>query len=260
MSAFENKLDSKKLVVLGASSGIGAAVARRALAAGGDVLLCGRRRDRLDAIRSEAGNGTVCTVDLLQPGEVEHLAGVAELFGPVDALISTVGMAQLKLLATMTDADWREVLQTNVIGVNSVISALVPTLAEGAVVLALSSEVVTMPRWALAAYSASKAALEVSLAGWRLEHPKIRFGTVGVGATFPTDFGRKFDAEILAKAMDVWTHHGQVQERMMDPDQVGQVLVSLLASLLPYPGINMEHLILRTPTPVSGTTPLAHPD
>ena len=245
-------LEGQKIVVLGASSGIGEAIARHAIAGASGVLLCGRRRERLDAIRDQAGQGSVCTVDLLRAGDVERLARAAEGFGPVDALVSTVGMAHLKLLASMTDAEWRDVLETNVIGVNAAIRALLPCLSDGAVVLALSSETVTMPRWALGAYAASKAALEVSFAGWRLEYPRIRFGTIGIGATFPTDFGRNFDGAILGAALDQWTRHGRAQERMMDPDDVGQVVVRLLAALLAFPGVNMEHLVLRTPAPVAG--------
>jgi NAD(P)-dependent dehydrogenase (short-subunit alcohol dehydrogenase family) len=141
---------------------------------------------------------------------------------PIDAVISTVGTAKLKLLEHTTEADWKVVLDTNVVGVNSAIRVMLPSLATGAIVLALSSEAVTMPRWALGAYGASKAALEVSMAGWRLEFPRVRFGTVGVGSTVPTEFAR----------------------------------ASVLASLLPFPGINMEHIVLRTPTPAVGTSDL----
>jgi NAD(P)-dependent dehydrogenase (short-subunit alcohol dehydrogenase family) len=245
-------LDGRKIIVLGASSGIGEAIARHAIAAASEVLLCGRRQDRLVALRDRAGDGSVCVVDLVRPGDVERLARAAEAFGPVDAVVSTAGMAHLKLLGTMTDADWREVLETNVIGVNSAIRVLLPCLTDGAIVIALSSETVTMPRWALGAYAASKAALEVSFAGWRLEYPRIRFGTIGMGATFPTDFGRNFEGAILDAALDHWARQGQAQEQMMDPDHVGQVLVRLLAAMLPFPGVNMEHMVLRTPAPVVG--------
>lgn len=245
-------LTDRKIVVLGASSGIGRCFALHARNAGAEVLLSGRQADRLDQVKKEAGGGITCAVDLTEPGGTDRLVEAVHRFGPVDAVVSTVGAAQLKLLENMTEPDWSAVFATNVVGVNCAIQVMLPALADGAVVLALSSEAVTMPRWGLAAYSASKAALEVSLAGWRLEYPRVRFGSVGVGATVPTEFGRAFDGPMLGDALEMWIRHGQAQAEFMDSDHVGQVLAGLLASLLPFPGVNMEHIVLRTPTPVVG--------
>jgi NAD(P)-dependent dehydrogenase (short-subunit alcohol dehydrogenase family) len=249
-------LTGRRVVILGASSGIGRSLALHVRAAGADVLLSGRRADRLQEVRTEAGGGSTCAVDLADPVGIVRLGEDVSRLAPVDAVISTVGAAQLKLLEHTTEADWKTVLDTNVVGVNSAIRVMLPSLATGAIVLALSSEAVTMPRWALGAYGASKAALEVSMAGWRLEFPRARFGTVGVGSTVPTEFGRAFEGEILGQALEMWTRHGQAQEAFMDSDHVGQVLASVLASLLPFPGINMEHMVLRTPTPAVGTSDL----
>lgn len=245
-------LAGRKVVVLGASAGIGRAVAHHAVAAGAEVLLCGRRAERLAEVRDEAGGGRVCPADLAHPEGVDALAEGASGLGSVDAVVSTVGVADLKRLEHMSQADWRSVLDTNVVGVNSAIRALLPVTADGGVVLALSSEVVIAPRWALGAYAASKAALEVSLSGWRLEYPRVRFGAIGVGATFPTEFGRGFDGPILGQAMDNWARQGVMQQEMMDPDHVGQVIVGLLGAVLPFPGVGLEHVMLRTPSPIVG--------
>jgi NAD(P)-dependent dehydrogenase (short-subunit alcohol dehydrogenase family) len=256
MTGSELDLSGRHLVVLGASSGIGRAVGLHAIRAGATVLLVGRRVDRLEEARAKAGGGEVCPVDVAKPEGIKTLAAEVSRMGPIDAMVSTVGTARLKLLEHMTEADWQAVLDTNLVGVNSAIRAAVPSLVDGGVVLALSSETVSMPRWALAAYAASKAALEVSLAGWRLEYPRIRFGSVGVGATIPTEFGQDFEDGILERALEIWTRHGQAQEGFMDRDEVGEFLARLLASLLPFPGINLEHVVLRTPSPVTGSSEL----
>lgn len=249
-------LRGRRVVVLGASSGIGRCLAVHARKAGAEVLLSGRRADRLDEVKIEAGGGSVCAVDLSDPDGIDRLGEEVSRFGPVDALVSTVGVAQLKLLEHMTDADWKVVLETNVVGVNSAIRVMLPAFTADAIVLALSSEAVTMPRWALAAYGASKAALEVSLAGWRLELPRVRFGSVGVGATVPTEFGRAFEGEMLGEALEMWARHGQAQAGFMDSDHIGKILAGLLASLLPFPDVNMEHIVLRTPAAVVRTSEL----
>ena len=254
-----NGLRGARIVLLGASSGIGRSFGLNAIRAGADVLLCGRRLDKLEEVVTEAGLGTPLAVDVDDYASIERLGHAISEFGPVDGVLSTVGTAHLKRVQHTTQADWASTMQTNVIGVNCAISAMLPSLRDGALVVAMSSEAAGAPRWAMTAYGASKAALEVSVAGWRLEHPRLRFGTVVVGATIPTDFARAFDGEVLGTAMDVWAAHGQAQEKFMDTDDVGQVIVGLFAALLPFPGVNMERIVLRTPSPVLGHSGLESP-
>jgi NAD(P)-dependent dehydrogenase (short-subunit alcohol dehydrogenase family) len=250
-------LAGRKVVVLGASSGIGKAFGLRAIKEGADVLFTARRQDRLDGAVAEAGGGHAVAVDVGVVGDCARLGEEASrLLGSVDVVLSSVGTAPLKLLADTTAEDWMTTLQTNVIGVSSAVAALLPSLADGAMVLALSSEAVQMPRWAMGAYGASKAALEAMLRTWRVEQPRYRFGTVGIGSTFPTEFGGSFDRAMLGAAMDMWTKHGQAQEAFMDPEDVAAVLLGMIASLLPCPGVNMEHTLLRTPAPVVGSSEL----
>ena len=250
-------LADRKVVVLGASSGIGRAFGVEAARAGADVLFTARREDRLAETKAEAGSGSTLAVDVAVPGDCERLAATAtEVLGGVDVVLSSVGTAPLRRMEDTTVEDWMTTLQTNVIGLSSAIRALLPVLNDGAIVLALSSEAAQMPRWAMGAYGASKSALEASVRSWRIEQPRFRFGTVGVGATFPTEFGNGFEAEILGTALEVWTRHGQAQEAFMDPGDLGAVLFGIVSALLPHPGVNMEHIILRTPSPIVGSSEL----
>jgi NAD(P)-dependent dehydrogenase (short-subunit alcohol dehydrogenase family) len=246
-------LHERKLVVLGASSGTGQALAVHAVAAGADVLLCGRRRERLEETREAARGGTVFPVDVTDPADLERLGEQALRFGPVNAVVSTVGISQLKLLFEMSIEDWRAVIDTNLIGVNLAIRSLLPAVADHGLVLALSSEVIEMPRWALSAYGASKAALETSMAGWRVEYPMARFGSVVIGATMPTEFHRDFDDSRLGPSLEIWTRHGLSQDEMMQADHVGAAIAGLVAAVLPYPDVGLEHVVLRSPSPVIGT-------
>jgi NADP-dependent 3-hydroxy acid dehydrogenase YdfG len=255
-----NGLRGVRIVLLGASSGIGRSFGLHAIRGGAEVLLCGRRLGNLEGLASEAGGGTPLSVDVDDDSSIERLGETVATFGPVDAVLSTIGTAHLKRVQHTTQSDWASTMRTNVIGLNCAISTILPSLRDGALVVALSSEAADSPRWAMAAYGASKAALEVSFAGWRLEHPRLRFGTVVVGATMPTDFARAFDGEVLGTAMEVWTAHGQFQEKFMEADDVGQVLADLFAALLPVPGVNMERIVLRTPSPVLGHTGLDSPE
>jgi NADP-dependent 3-hydroxy acid dehydrogenase YdfG len=112
-------------VVTGASSGIGAATARRLTADGFDVVAAARRRDRLDALCAEIGARAV-TLDVTDPGSVAALA--AEV-GEVNVLVNNAGLALgLDPVATADPEDWRRMFEVDVIGVLRVTQALLPAL------------------------------------------------------------------------------------------------------------------------------------
>jgi NADP-dependent 3-hydroxy acid dehydrogenase YdfG len=245
-------IDGSRIVVVGASASIGRAVALHAIRAGGEVVAAARRADRLEELVTEAGGGTAMVTDVRDPQSCESLmAGVAKVLGEVDVICYTVGYAPLRLMADTTTADWEHVLSTNLVGANQIIRAALPVLASRAIVLVLSSEAVGRPRSALGAYGSSKAALQESLNAWRIEQPDVRFCCAAVGATTPTEFGDNFDPELLGWALKDWTARGLAQEEYMQTDELGGALVDMIAALLERPGIGLEHMTLRSPSPVT---------
>jgi NADP-dependent 3-hydroxy acid dehydrogenase YdfG len=112
-------------VVTGASSGIGAATARRLAAEGFDVVAAARRRDRLDALCAEIGARPV-TLDVTSAESVEALAAaVPEL----TVLVNNAGMALgMEPVAEADPDDWRRMYEVNVIGALRVTQALLPAL------------------------------------------------------------------------------------------------------------------------------------
>jgi NAD(P)-dependent dehydrogenase (short-subunit alcohol dehydrogenase family) len=168
-------------------------------------------------------------------------------------VLHAAGSAPLKRFADMTAEDWQWVMATNVIGVHHVINGVLPMLSPGGVIAVLSSETIGQPRAGLGGYSASKAALEESLRCWHTEHPGVRFSTIAVGSTVPTEFGNSFDMTLLTELMADWARHGLAQQEFMATDDVGDALVKLLAAVLPYPEVNLEHVVLRSPSAVLDT-------
>jgi len=248
-------LDGRRVVVVGASAGIGRAVAVRAVRAGARTVLAARRKAALEEAVAEAGGGTAVAVDVVDPEGVERLAREARaaLGGPVDLVVHTVGYAAMRFLADCDGDTWRSMLDVNVVGLNQTLRAIVPAMAPGGIVAALSSETAAAPRTGLVAYAASKAAVEASLKGWRVEHPEVRFCCAVVGATQPTEFGAGFDAEVLGPALDSWARHGLLQEEFMQTGDVADVLLDVLGTALAHPGVGVETLVLRSPSPVIGT-------
>lgn len=118
-------------VVTGASSGIGAATARRLAAAGFHVFCAARRVDRLESLVAEI-DGTAVACDVTDETQV---AALADVVGPrLDVLVNNAGGAiGSDPVAESRPADWRSMYEVNVIGTLQVTRALLPALeASGA--------------------------------------------------------------------------------------------------------------------------------
>ena len=246
-----NTLEGKRVLVVGASAGIGRAFAIEAVRRGASVAVAARRAEKLDEVVASAGGGTAIVADVTEPADCARLAGDAvAALGPIDLVLYAAGTAPLRRVRDMEPEDWQGVLSTNVLGLQQVIKALVPdALGPGAVVSALSSEIVGNPRHGMVGYAVSKSALDEVLRGWRLECPEVRFCTVTVGATQPTEFGEHFDPELLVPILDEWIRHGQLPSTFMDTDELAGLLGDLFATLSAHRGIGIEHLLVRSPTP-----------
>jgi NADP-dependent 3-hydroxy acid dehydrogenase YdfG len=108
-------------IVTGASSGIGAAIASRLIAAGLRVVGCGRRLDRVAEILAAAdpaGNSSLAVAcDVRDETSVRQLfADTRGRFGGVDVLINNAGLGHAGTLAEGRIDDWREMLEVNILG------------------------------------------------------------------------------------------------------------------------------------------------
>jgi NADP-dependent 3-hydroxy acid dehydrogenase YdfG len=121
-------------VVTGASSGIGAATARRLAAAGFHVFCAARRADRVEALAAEIG-GTAVTCDVTSEEAVAALA--ARVGERLDVLVNNAGGAfGAGPVAEADSEQWRQMYEVNVIGLMQVTRALLPALvASGAGVI-----------------------------------------------------------------------------------------------------------------------------
>ncbi|GHG75801.1 SDR family NAD(P)-dependent oxidoreductase [Streptomyces griseocarneus] len=133
-------------VITGASSGIGAATARRLAAAGYRVVLTARREDRLDALAGEltaAGHEAVPYVlDVTDRAAVMTFAVFLDEYGPIDVLVNNAGGAiGSETVATADPADWRTMYDVNVLGTLNMTQALLPRLvqAEGTLIVLSST-------------------------------------------------------------------------------------------------------------------------
>lgn len=120
----------RRVVVTGASSGIGAATVRLFREHGWAVLGVARRADRLEALAAETGCD-VLVVDVTDGDSVAAMVEHVRCLGPVHALVNNAGGAFGQDSIEAGDVEeWRRMFEVNVIGVKRVITALLPLLRE----------------------------------------------------------------------------------------------------------------------------------
>ena len=73
-------------------------------------------------------------------------------------------------------------------------------------------------------------------------------------AKVPTEFVKYFDGDRLVIELEDWQRHGLLQEEFMVPEDVAGCLVELYGAALRYPGVCVEEILLRSPSPVLGTS------
>ncbi len=247
-------LAGKKVLIVGASSGIGRAVAIEAAQNGADIAVVARRADKLETLVAEAEGGTIIVADISKPTDCTRIAEeAAAALGTIDMVVIAAGMARLRKLERLDAEDWASILNTNLVGVNMAISALLPHVAESGIVAAMSSESAGRPFYGLGAYAASKSALEDTMRAWRVERPDRRFVTLVIGSTVGTDFPADFENEAMQEAFPFWAAQGNANSAYMEPDGVALVTMSALGSLLSAPGVGIESIVLRSPAPMGAS-------
>ncbi|MCF2527711.1 SDR family NAD(P)-dependent oxidoreductase [Yinghuangia soli] len=153
-------LDGKAVIVTGGGSGVGAAVAATARAAGAHVVVTGRRADALDAVAKRTG-AVAYPGDVTDPAHVARLVETAlEHTGRIDGVVANAGTMRPGSVVDLSVEDWDTTLATNLTSVFLLARAAVPHLAaaRGAFV-SVSSIAGLRASSGAAAYAASKAGM-----------------------------------------------------------------------------------------------------
>jgi NAD(P)-dependent dehydrogenase (short-subunit alcohol dehydrogenase family) len=236
VSATAAPLAGQVALVTGASSGIGAAAARALAAAGAQVTLLARRRDLLEALAAELGEGVALPLvaDVRDSAQVgDAVAATLERFGRLDAVVNSAGISIPASLADTDDEIWSAQIEANLSGSFFVARATAPHLGEGGSIVNVGSELSQIGMEMFVAYCASKAgvigltrALAAELA------PRVRVNAVCPGPVDTPMLAAEFelhDAEAaLAETLERVPMH-----RLAAADEVAAAILYLTADA-PY--------------------------
>ena len=164
----------KRVLVTGASSGIGRATALLLAEHGYQVLAVARREDRLADIASERIQTVVC--DVTRDDDVQALRDVAAKSGGVSALVNNAGGAiGMDSVEEGSIDEWRQMFEVNVLATKRMISTFLPLLREaardsgGADILTVTSTAAFTPYEGGGGYNAAKYAAHAMMQVLRLE-------------------------------------------------------------------------------------------
>jgi NADP-dependent 3-hydroxy acid dehydrogenase YdfG len=160
------------LVITGASSGIGAAVAGMAVEDGWNVVLGARSKDKLDALVAELGeeHALAVEVDVTDFDQVEALMAAATArFGSIDAVFANAGFGAARGFTNESVEHWREMVLTNVYGCALTIRAALPQIRDGAGHFLLTGSVAGTRALPGSLYSSTKFAVHGMAEGLRQE-------------------------------------------------------------------------------------------
>ncbi|WP_369365212.1 SDR family NAD(P)-dependent oxidoreductase [Streptomyces sp. CG4] len=243
---------SRIAVVTGASSGIGAATARRLAEAGYRVVLTARRKDRIEALAEEltkAGHSaTAYPLDVTDRAAVDEFATAFQTIG---VLVNNAGGALgADPVATGDPAAWRSMYETNVIGTLNLTQALLPKLVASGdgVIVVVSSTAGHGTYEGGAGYVAAKHGAHVLAETLRLEivGQPVRVIEIAPGMVKTEEFAlTRFDGDADRAA--------KVYEGVPDPLTADDVAETITWTVTRPSHVNVDLLVLRPRAQASNT-------
>jgi NAD(P)-dependent dehydrogenase (short-subunit alcohol dehydrogenase family) len=240
-----------KVVVVGASSGLGRSLAVGLARRGARVAVLGRRRERLEGAVAEIGAGALAIpCDVTDEASCRSaIAEAAAGLGGIDGFVYCPGVGPLRRLVDTDAATWHHVFDTNVTGAAlTTAAALEHLLASGGTAAYLSSVSASLtPPWpGLGAYAVSKAALDKLVEAWRIEHPTVGFTRVVVGdcaggeGDSATEFPATWDQSLMAEMGGEWFTRGLLSGGLMDVEELVSLVDTVLRCGVSIPSVTLE--------------------
>lgn len=234
-------MTNKRVVVTGASSGIGAAAVRRLRETGWHVIAVARREERLRELAAETGAQAI-SCDVTDKAAVEAMARKVLADGGVDAVVNNAGGAfGMDRVGAGSAEDWTRMYNVNVLGALHVTQAFLPSLRENGEgsILMLTSTAALAAYEGGAGYCAAKAGEQAMTQALRLEEAEHNIRVIeilpGMVKTEEFSLNRLGDAEAAAKI-----YSGV--EKPLSAEDVADVMAYALNA--PH-HVNLDQVVIR---------------
>jgi NADP-dependent 3-hydroxy acid dehydrogenase YdfG len=241
-------LSGRRILVTGASSGIGAAAARAVASCGASVALLARRADRLEGLRVELGERAACVAaDVTDSAALERAVNeAAAALGGLDGVVASAGRTMFGAVSGGDPSVWRDMLDLNVVGPLATVRYALPLFPDEGRrdVVLIGSAAGLMSQPGVAIYSASKRGLQAAYESLRLElaprdiNTSIVFPGFFETEIFTTPDGITYDAEMAANDFPLFAPGGVPQ----DPAVLGRIIAFILS--LPE-GVAINEIAVR---------------
>lgn len=235
--AATKSLQGSRLLVVGASSGIGRVLGLQAAADGAHVAFAARRAELVESAAIEAGGRSVALIcDVRDEASCRVVVDHAvDARGGLDAVVYSTAIDLLVRIADATAAQWADTFATNVAGAGLITAAALPHLRESAGrAVFISASSVDRPLPGMGVYAASKAALETMVRAWQAEHPDVCFATVRVGSALPTGVTDSWNRDLLIELSSTWMSLGYIHDNgpggPMSVDQAAAAVLAVVRS------------------------------
>ncbi|MEZ5708771.1 MAG: SDR family oxidoreductase [Blastomonas sp.] len=237
------KLSGRTILITGASSGIGAAVARSFAAEGARLILAARRREKLEALAAELGDAEILIrpTDVTQEEDVKALFAESEAFGPVDMLVNNAGSTTHGAAVDMTMETWRATIELNLTAgflcAREALRVMIPR--KRGRIINIGSISAQVPRNNAIAYTASKYGMEGLTRGLALEAREhgITVSIVLPGSTVSELAGQPEDlSRVGDKTMAGTTVASVILTMAAMPDDANLLTATVLPIAQPYLG------------------------
>lgn len=214
----------KVVLVTGASSGIGADIARELAAAGAKVALGARRIERLEALTAElneaGGTAFAHPLDVTDRDSMNAFADAArDLWGRVDVIVNNAGIMPLSLMASLKVEEWDRMVDVNIKGVLYGIAAVLPEMTargSGHIINIASIGALSVAPTA-AVYCATKYAARAISEGLRQENSALRVTCIHPGVV-ESDLAHTITDPIAIEAMKTYRAIG------LKPDAISRAV------------------------------------
>jgi NAD(P)-dependent dehydrogenase (short-subunit alcohol dehydrogenase family) len=233
------EFSGKVAIVTGGALGIGRAAARRLATEGASVVICSDRKDQVEAtvseLRDEGLEVQGLPADVTSSADMKRLVSFAlDTYGGVDILVNSAGVQRYGTVVETEEEVWDEVLAVNLKGIYLASKHAIPQMRErgGGAIVNLSSVQAFASQKGVAAYTASKGAINALTRAMALDHAEEN---IRVNAVCPASV----DTPMLRWSADLFKGDKSVDEtleewgemhpigRVARPEEVAEVIAFL---------------------------------